>query len=66
MDTDEIAPPPRVDDLVAALARQDLDPLSAIELDARIAALAAEIARTRRCADVASAQRNAADELFKR
>lgn len=66
MDTDEIAPPPRVDDLVAALARQDLDPLSAIELDARIAALTAEIARTRRRADVASAQRNAADELFKR
>lgn len=65
MDTDDIAPPPRAGDLVALLARQDLDPLSVAELDARIAALETEIVRTRDHATRAVKHRAIADTLFK-
>jgi uncharacterized small protein (DUF1192 family) len=65
MDTDEILPR-RADDPLVALGRQDLDPLSVEELDARIAALEAEIARVRRKIESAVNHRASADALFKR
>ncbi|MBW4329795.1 DUF1192 domain-containing protein [Stakelama sp. CBK3Z-3] len=65
MEADESFPPRR-GDLLAELARQDLDPLSVAELDARIAALESEIGRTRRHKDASSAHRANAEALFKR
>jgi uncharacterized small protein (DUF1192 family) len=65
MDADDNLPR-RSDDPVAALARQDLDPLSIAELDARIAALEAEIARIRAHRDKAGAHRTSAEALFRR
>ena len=56
----------RPEDPLAQLARQDLDPLSQDELDERIAALEAEIARVRSHQEAASRHRSAADALFKR
>jgi uncharacterized small protein (DUF1192 family) len=56
----------RPQDPLAQLARQDLDPLSRDELEARIAALEAEIARIRAHMEAASRHRSAADALFKR
>ncbi len=58
--------PARPDDPLRLLARQDLDPLSVAELDARIAALEAEIARTRAKREGASRFRAAADQLFRK
>ncbi|PXA85889.1 DUF1192 domain-containing protein [Nostoc sp. 3335mG] len=58
--------PHRADDPVAALARQDLDPLSVEELTARVTALEIEIARTRRKIEGAVNHRATADSLFKR
>lgn len=66
MDTDDIAPPPRPGDLVAQLAKQDLDPMSVTELDARIAALEAEIVRTKAKRERSVNHRASADALFKR
>ncbi len=66
MDTDDIAPPPRAGDTVALLGKQDLDPLSVLELEARIVALEAEIARTKRHLSHAVNHRASADALFKR
>lgn len=66
MDSDDLAPPPRPGDPVALLGRQDLDPLSVGELDARIVALEAEIARTREHLNRAVNHRAIADQLFKR
>ncbi|WP_076071656.1 DUF1192 domain-containing protein [Sphingomonas montana] len=57
--------PKRSDDPLATLARQDLDPLSVAELAARIAALEAEITRTRTHADRANSNRASADALFR-
>ncbi len=65
MDADDLLPA-RSDDPLAALARQDLDPLSVAELDSRIAALQAETLRTRAKRDAASTTRAAADALFRR
>ena len=56
----------RPEDPLASLARQDLDPLSQDELDARIVALEAEIERVRAHKEAASRHRSAADALFKR
>ena len=65
MDLDEIfAGTP--DDPLTALTRQDLDPLSVTELDVRIAALEAEIARTRVKKERAVNHRASADGLFRR
>lgn len=58
--------PQRPNDLLAQLTRQDLDPLSVAELEARVAALEAEIARTRAKADAAVSHRASADSLFRR
>lgn len=63
---DEELPARRADDVLAALVRQDLDRLSVVELDDRIATLESEVARTRAKRDGASKFRSAADELFKR
>ncbi|MGI4731760.1 MAG: DUF1192 domain-containing protein [Janthinobacterium lividum] len=52
-------------DLLSLLARQDLDPLSVAELQARVAALEAEIARTRAHAGRAVEHRAVADSLFR-
>lgn len=58
--------PPVRPDLAAQLAREDLDPLSVEELDARIAALEVEVARTRAHAIRATDTRASADALFRR
>ncbi|MFV0625546.1 DUF1192 family protein [Sphingomonas sp. ac-8] len=65
MDAEEILPRRR-DDVLAQLAREDLDPLSVAELHARIAALEAEIARCRARAERAVDHRASADALFRR
>jgi uncharacterized small protein (DUF1192 family) len=65
MDADENLPR-RKDDLVAQLARQDLDPLSVEELNARIQLLEVEIERCRSKIQRAVNHRASADALFKR
>ncbi len=50
---------------LADLAREDLDRLSAHECEARIAALEAEIARTRRRLESAGSTRLDAEALFR-
>ena len=59
-------PPPRKDTPLAALIAEDLDRLSLAELDARAAALDAEVARTRAKRDGAGKFRAAADDLFRK
>ena len=65
MDADDLLPHRR-DDVLSALARQDLDPLSIEELDARIAALQREIERVNARRAFAVNHRASADALFKR
>ena len=65
MDLDELFPD-KPDDPLTLLTRQDLDPLSVDELDARIAILEAEIARVKAKLENAVNFRSTADELFKR
>ena len=65
MDIDELFPSKPGDPLVE-LARQDLDPMSIDELEARIEALKAEIARVEAHMQKAQTNRSAADELFKK
>ena len=65
MDVDDL-PPLRASDPLRDLATQDLDRLSVSELDARVAALEAEIARTRARRAAGSAVKDAADALFRR
>jgi uncharacterized small protein (DUF1192 family) len=64
MDLDEALPRPG--DPVALLTRQDLDPLSVVELEARIAALEGEIARCRQRISRAVNHKASADALFQR
>ena len=64
MDLDDLFPGKPKDPL-AELAKQDLDPLSADELHARIAALEAEIARSRARIAFAASHRAIAEDLFK-
>jgi len=66
METDDIAPPPRAGDPLTLAVKQDLDPYSVDELDVRIAALEAEIVRTRTHRDKAVKTRASADALFGR
>ncbi len=63
---DEPDLPKRKSDLLAELAREDLDKLSIAELDDRIAALSIEISRTRGKREGAASFRAAADDLFKK
>lgn len=65
MDIDENMPRRR-DDPVANLVTQDIDSLSVAELDARIAALKAEIIRCEAKIAFASKHRSVADALFKK
>jgi uncharacterized small protein (DUF1192 family) len=53
-------------DPLTLLVKQDLGPLSVDELDARVEALKAEIARVEQHMSDAAQHRSAADELFKR
>ncbi|MBC2778280.1 DUF1192 domain-containing protein [Parasphingopyxis marina] len=65
MDLDELfAKTP--EEPLTQLCKQDLDPLSVEELEARIEALEGEIVRVRKKLDGAVTHRKAADELFKR
>jgi uncharacterized small protein (DUF1192 family) len=64
MEMDDL--PRRTDDPAAQLSRQDLDPFSVAELDARIALLEAEIARCQQKKERAVNHRASADSLFKR
>ncbi|QNQ10142.1 DUF1192 domain-containing protein [Sphingomonas alpina] len=65
MDLDEILAG-KPGDPLTALTRQDLDPLSVEECEARIAALEGEIVRTRTRMTKAVNHRASADDLFKR
>jgi uncharacterized small protein (DUF1192 family) len=64
MDSDENLPRPG--EPLTLLVKQDLDPLSVAELDARIATLEGEIERIRKHKQRAVNHRAIADELFKR
>ncbi|AMG75793.1 DUF1192 domain-containing protein [Sphingopyxis granuli] len=64
MDDDDL--PRRRDDLLAALIRQPLDPLSVDELADRIAVLEAEIERTRKHAAAAGSFKANAEALFRK
>ena len=63
VDGDE--PRARFDDLLTAVVRQDLDPLSIAELEARIATLEGEIARVRAKIQFAVNHKASAESLFK-
>ena len=65
MDLDDILPKNPGDPLVMLL-KQDLDPMSVEELQARIAALEGEIARAKSTIERAVNHRASADALFKR
>jgi uncharacterized small protein (DUF1192 family) len=65
MDLDELFPDKPSDPLVL-LTRQDLDPLSVEELQARISILENEIARVKAKLEAAVNHRASADELFKK
>lgn len=56
----------RPDDPLTALLREDLDRLSVAELDARVAALESEIARTRKKIEGAVNHRASADAIFRK
>ena len=63
MDLDDA--PSRPNDALTELIRQDLDPLSVAELEARITALEGEIARARQKIERAVNHRASADQLFR-
>ncbi|MGQ0559708.1 MAG: DUF1192 domain-containing protein [Sphingosinicella sp.] len=65
MDLDELFPD-KPDDPLKLLSRQDLDPLSVEELEARIALLEAEIERVRTKLEQSVNFRASADELFRK
>jgi uncharacterized small protein (DUF1192 family) len=65
MDLEDLFPS-KPDDPLVALGRQDLDPLSVDELEERIEALKAEIARVEAHMKRAQTHRSAAEELFKK
>jgi uncharacterized small protein (DUF1192 family) len=65
VDLDDLFPS-KPDDPLVALAKQDLDPMSVEELQARIEALNAEIARVEAHMKRAQDHRSAAEELFRK
>ena len=65
MDLDELFPA-KPDDPLTQLTRQDLDPLSVDELQARIAVLEAEIARVRAKIDLSVNFRASAEAIFRK
>ncbi|MDR6832871.1 MULTISPECIES: DUF1192 domain-containing protein [unclassified Sphingopyxis] len=64
MDDDDL--PRRRDDILAALAKQPLDPLSLAELDDRIATLVGEIERVKAHRAAATSHKAIAESLFKK
>jgi uncharacterized small protein (DUF1192 family) len=58
--------PRKADDALAQLKKQDLDPLSVAELEARIGALEDEIVRTRAKMDHAVKHKASAEALFRK
>lgn len=64
MDDDDL--PRRRDDVLAALIKQPLDPLSVAELDDRISVLEAEVERTKAHKIAAGSFKASAEALFKR
>jgi uncharacterized small protein (DUF1192 family) len=58
--------PRKADDALAQLHKQDLDPLSVSELEARISGLEAEIIRTRAKLSHAASHKASADALFRK
>ena len=65
MDLDELFPS-KPEDPLTQLTRQDLDPLSVEELQARIAVLEGEIARVQAKLEAAVDYRATAEALFKK
>ena len=65
MDLDELFPD-KPDDPLTLLTKQDLDPFSVAELEARIAILEAEIDRVKAKLAASVSFRASADELFKK
>ncbi|MEO9601206.1 DUF1192 domain-containing protein [Parasphingorhabdus sp.] len=65
MDDDENLPR-KTNDPLAALVKQDLDPLSVDELDERISALKSEINRCEAKKSFAVSHRASAENLFKK
>ena len=65
MNLDELFPD-KPGDPLTLLAKQDLDPFSVDELNARIALLEAEIARTRAKIEAAVNHRASAEAIFKK
>jgi uncharacterized small protein (DUF1192 family) len=65
MDNDDNLPL-RQNDALTQVLRQDLDPLSIAELEARIAALQSEIERSKAKISAATSHRFVADGLFKK
>ena len=66
MEFEDASPRARPGDLIAQLAREDLDPLSVAELDERVIALQAEIERTQSKRNRAVNHKASADALFKK
>ena len=64
MDDDDL--PRRRDDVLAALIKQPLDPLSVDELGERIEILEGEIARVKAHRSAATSQKAAAEALFRK
>lgn len=64
MDDDDL--PRRRDDILAALIKQSLDPLSVEELDDRIAVLESEISRTKSHQAAAGGFKASAEALFRK
>ncbi|MDK2760365.1 MAG: DUF1192 domain-containing protein [Sphingopyxis sp.] len=64
MDDDDL--PRRRDDVLTALVKQPLDPLSVDELGERIAVLEGEIARVKAHRIAATGQKAAAEALFRK
>jgi len=64
MDDDDL--PRRRDDVLTALIKQPLDPLSVDELGERIEILEAEIARVKAHRSAATSQKAAAEALFRK
>jgi len=65
MDSDDISPN-KPGEPLTLLVKQDLDPLSVAELEARIAALEGEISRTRKKIEAVVNHRASADAIFRR
>ncbi|QNM82830.1 DUF1192 domain-containing protein [Sphingomonas sabuli] len=65
MDLDDLFPD-RKRDAIDELAKQDLDPLSIHELQERVEALKAEIARVEAHMSRAQTHRSVAEDLFKK